>query len=734
MKSQSIITIPINNIEWKIVKFCLLSLLFFFLFQNSALAQIYMVPGETRTITVTKSLTEPYFTLETDAFEDTGSDEMNQLNVSIESDDFQSGTLEWQITITAREDDVEFGDEIYLYIYFSYKYQLGWDGFSREILIQIIDPNDIPIASFQANPVKGATPLEVSFENTSTGTIDSYLWDFGDGSYSTEQNPVHTYNSEGTFSVSLEVQGLGEMDEMIKENLITVELILPIAGFTADNKIGNPPLNVEFNDISEGTINSWLWDFGDGGSSTEQNPVHIYENNGEYTVSLTVTNANGSETKTKENYILITDKDPIGKNGQWTEQELPIDAELKTISFIDKNIGWILGEKDKTTYIFSTVDGGNQWNIKYHGKEMGSTKKLIFTDKNNGWLIGNYIYEYRGEKNGEIFHSSDGGETWNLQKVPEVVLSDPNAKIDYTQVTNIVFVDSKVGWAVAHIEEDDPSYMDWAGAVLYKTINGGETWTQNRIIFGQCDEGAGWYFSSVCFLDEQNGWICGKDGGFYFALNTNDGGTNWTKTKDDLYDCSEMFFVNKIKGWYIEGDYGLVELMGTSDGGENWNKIYQPGEMYDFHHLYFFYDEKTGYVISDGKILISDNSGEEWSELKSDFGEENPCISFVFPDLENGYFISKSKIYKYGYSSQNAISLMNNPEVYLFPNPAANQISVQGISAKNQKYSVLTADGNVVEKGILKNKTVDVSTLSPGIYLLVIHEESFPITSKFVKQ
>jgi len=67
-------------------------------------------------------------------------------------------------------------------------------------------------------------------------------------------------------------------------------------------------LTVDFTDQSTGTVDSWNWDFGDGSSSTEQNPTHIYNDYRTYTVSLTVTGSGISDTETKTDYINVIEK------------------------------------------------------------------------------------------------------------------------------------------------------------------------------------------------------------------------------------------------------------------------------------------------------------------------------------------------------------------------------------------------------------------------------------------
>jgi PKD repeat protein len=79
----------------------------------------------------------------------------------------------------------------------------------------------------------------------------------------------------------------------------------PDARFTATPKKGNAPVKVSFRDRSLRKPTSWLWDFGDGTTSTEKNPVHTYSKAGTYTVNLTVKNSGGEDYTMKESYITV---------------------------------------------------------------------------------------------------------------------------------------------------------------------------------------------------------------------------------------------------------------------------------------------------------------------------------------------------------------------------------------------------------------------------------------------
>ena len=165
-----------------------------------------------------------------------------------------------------------------------------------------------PVAEFSASPTSGKAPLTVSFTDMSTGNPTSWKWNFGDGTYSTKQNPVYTYSKEGTYTVSLKVKNADGSDEETISSYITVSAPLkpPVAEFSASPTSGKAPLTVSFTDLSTGEPTSWRWRFGDGTYSTNQNPVHTYSKEGKYTISLKVKNDGGEDTETMSKYIIVS--------------------------------------------------------------------------------------------------------------------------------------------------------------------------------------------------------------------------------------------------------------------------------------------------------------------------------------------------------------------------------------------------------------------------------------------
>jgi len=164
-------------------------------------------------------------------------------------------------------------------------------------------------ADFSYNIVEGNVPLTVHFHDTSQELSDreitAWHWDFGDGFQSVEQHPEHTYMTEGLYSVQLVVSGKGGQEQIVKADLITV---LPSeVDFTTQIQTGPAPLTVTFiNQTILSNVNSWDWDFGDTGESMQENPVHVYENPGFYTVKLIARVDEKNPYMEKVNYIHVT--------------------------------------------------------------------------------------------------------------------------------------------------------------------------------------------------------------------------------------------------------------------------------------------------------------------------------------------------------------------------------------------------------------------------------------------
>ncbi len=147
-----------------------------------------------------------------------------------------------------------------------------------------------PTADFSASAQSGCAPLTVSFENLSTGSNSTYNWSFpgGNPATSSDPSPVVTYNTPGIFDVSLQVSNPAGEDMVLLQNYIEVNTVPQSDfSFTTNTQLAT------FTNLSQGA-DSYFWDFGDGETSTLENPAHTFPMQGTYVVTLVAFNECGS--------------------------------------------------------------------------------------------------------------------------------------------------------------------------------------------------------------------------------------------------------------------------------------------------------------------------------------------------------------------------------------------------------------------------------------------------------
>jgi PKD repeat protein len=184
--------------------------------------------------------------------------------------------------------------------------------------------------------------LTAQFSSSTTNT-DSYLWDFGDGTISTEPNPTHVYNLSGTYTVSLSITN--ECGTVVITEEVGVMRPIPQVSFTTEDlQQGCAPLTVNFINQSA-NANSYLWVFSGGspGSSTEENPTITYSTPGVYDVQLNATNETGTNTLVAQFYIEV-DPEPSGSFSYLSEL-----LEVQFFSEVENTDSYLWNFGDGTT-------------------------------------------------------------------------------------------------------------------------------------------------------------------------------------------------------------------------------------------------------------------------------------------------------------------------------------------------------------------------------------------------
>jgi PKD repeat protein len=203
--------------------------------------------------------------------------------------------------------------------------------------------------NFTAATDSGCAPLNIQF-NCNT-QVSSYMWDFGDGATSVLQNPSHVYMNAGSYTVKLVAAGSnGSADSVIRSGYITV-LADPVAGFQVSNSsVCQNSAPVNFTNTSQNAGN-FIWDFGDGTTSTQANPSHLYPNSGNYTVQLIASNNFGcNDLKVLNNAVQILPQPSIDFSASSTTLCIPLNqTTFSNLTASAASQVWIFGDGTTST-------------------------------------------------------------------------------------------------------------------------------------------------------------------------------------------------------------------------------------------------------------------------------------------------------------------------------------------------------------------------------------------------
>ncbi len=192
---------------------------------------------------------------------------------------------------------------------------------------------------FFANPRNLYVGKPVFFSGVASEPVSAWDWDFGDGSpHGTSQNPVHVYATAGLRTVSLIADlTAGGSETTTKPNYINVLNIK--ADFSASQRAGVAPLTVNFTDLSLGSPDTWLWDFGEAPGQSVQNPSHVYSSPGTYTVSLTSSLGPAADSKIWVDCIRVDAVATPDLEVRVIGEPIPRPGFIKNLHLIARNLG-----------------------------------------------------------------------------------------------------------------------------------------------------------------------------------------------------------------------------------------------------------------------------------------------------------------------------------------------------------------------------------------------------------
>lgn len=282
-----------------------------------------------------------------------------------------------------------------------YFYCRGSDGRILKVYSPFFDENKLE-SRFFTEKESYFTEDEINFQDYSLGLPIHWKWDFGDGTTSNEQNPTKVYKEAGEYTVSLIVENdLGLKDTLTKESYI--KIIPKLESLFTYEILSENPLEVKFNNVSTGSPVKYIWNFGDGNITNEENPAHKY-GVGIYDISLTAFDKYGNY----DQKILLKEfdasiDDPINLPdfdfSTFTQLQLPTTSNLTDVEFFNENIGMIVSENGE---IFTTHDGGISW-IKSDFTKEFTPNRLRFLSNGDAIIVGD---------KGTQIKSFDFGNTW----------------------------------------------------------------------------------------------------------------------------------------------------------------------------------------------------------------------------------------------------------------------------------------------------------------------------------
>jgi len=255
---------------------------------------------------------------------------------------------------------------------------------------------------------------------------------------------------------------------------------------------------------------------------------------------------------------------------------------------INSSIIYAAGEN----YFYKTTDGGVNWSVVSPPSESGGYRfnAIHFVNDRKGFVVGT---------SGKILSTSDGGLTWKQYG------------ITHLDITTLRFPSTQVGYAT-----------DWLS--VYKTVDKGQNWQPANLTLTNQNS----WFTHSWFQNKDSGFIISKSPALFYK--TKDGGQTW-QVSNPLpwgYDYAlDLDFVSNTTGYLcMYNSTWACQLFKTNDGGETWNYI---GVSYDIFKRIDFVNGKTGYGVTDHKILKTVDSAKTWLPVLENSSDQFNGVHFI---------------------------------------------------------------------------------------------------------
>lgn len=611
----------------------------------------------------------------------------------------------------------------YLFSVVDYVYVLDDEKYLHKVLIPYFSFENIK-SDLYSEKTQYEINKDVHFTDISAGSPTKWKWNFGDGTTSEEQNPTKVFTQTGEYNVGLIVENkLGLKDTLVKENYIKIIPKLE-ASFTYEI-ISNNPLEVRFSNTSKGEPVKYVWNFGDGYLSNEENPQHIY-NAGNYDITLTVFDEYGNF----DQKILLEEFDNSIKNPPnipnfdltaFTQLQLPTTSKLTDVEFFNGSIGIIVSESGE---IFNTNDGGMSWEQSEFAKKF-KPNRLRFLSNGDAIIVGD---------SGTYIKSFDFGKNWN-----------ENNSIDIKR--NIIDFDC--------ISPFDCQLLTDINLVLS---------TNNKL-----DVNADHQFKATY-----------SDGAFS-SITTNEPLKSILANGKSYLVGTEALFIDKINSYVryfhtlmITTDFESYKFLIHADLKTDKKGIISELERLDSFNilyslnnntLYYFYTNSTSppyeiittnakfdkfysslnqivVPLSDGNLVYIDSMVYNNSGFKSRKTtiklDDSPLYDYHQINPTKGIVIGESGKYYITDFTTEVKTLDTTPEIDIYPNPITDVVNIQFSNMiQVESLEIYSITGNLIEKVGYNQYTNNIvqktENLTTGVYIVKIITSSGVFHKKIVK-
>lgn len=488
-------------------------------------------------------------------------------------------------------------------------------------------------------------PLTVEFVDLSIGNPENWLWNFGDGTTSTEQNPIHSFSESGVYNTSLTISGNNCYSEFSIDVNVTNDTISNCQAMYTYYQI--PQTNtIEFYDLSIGSIKEWNWNFGDGFTSQSTNPQHTYAQPGVYSVSLSITTYDTCLSTYTEDIYVFSDS---------TQCQAEFSFVLDTLN------------NTPNTYLFTDESDGNITNWEWN-----------FGDGNTSNLQNpTHVYNNSGNHYVCLTISSFNGFCTST-------ICDTLETTSYYDFGGQVFIDDYP------INIDSNDHNNTAIIYLYRKINNNweymdqkEFWKYGYYWFAQKPIGSYLLFAELIETSQEYDNYAPS----YFPSTL-----SWKNASTFTLEDNQQFAVNISFQKLSESTFGSGMISGNIVGNESCDTI----NNIDINHVLVQLFNNEGNIIA---YTYSDENGD-----------------YYISNIANGTYTIKAE-YPGRYSEKQQLSLNNQMidnvdlEVFcshildiqeedekldivseIYPNPASDELNISVTTTNNKEIDITILD------------------------------------------